>query len=236
MANTQVNPRNNNNPHVQSKERALLEQALEGKSKEFRDKVLMLVETAGLTPNDPMFLLLISTGRLEILLSEAPEAMERLFKGWTQSIQHSFDLVEGVILQKQELAIAESARRLIKAAEKQTAQRFLGSLVPAGLLLLTVLGLGFAMGITIPPYLQGGYVEQVQLTAEQAEALSWAQSKQGKLAKNLMEWNVGYLDNLECLKDAKKLKVVLKLGPRPAVSGFCTIWVIAPEKRRYQQE
>jgi len=38
---------------------------------------------------------------------------------------------------------------------------------------------------------QGGFVpgEAVHLTQEQAEALRWATSAEGKFARNLMKWN-----------------------------------------------
>ena len=228
MANSQVDP------SLYSRERALLDEALDGKPKEFREKVMRLVEMAGLTPNDPMFLLLISTGRLELMLEEAPASMERLFKNWTENIYRSFDLVESAIVEKQKLAISKAVSSLISDAEQKQAQRFLGSLVPAAALLLAAIGLGFAMGIAIPPYLQGGYVEEVKLTSHQAEALRWAESGEGKFARNLMKWNAGYLDNLECQKDVTKLKIVLKWGSRTSTSGFCAIWVRPPERRQFK--
>ena len=76
--------------------------------------------------------------------------------------------------------------------------------------------------------------EAVSLTQEQAEALRWATSGEGKFARNLMKWNSDSLTNLECKKDVKRLGVTLEVAGRPATEGFCTIWVEPVEKRRFR--
>ncbi|MEB3181657.1 MAG: DUF6753 family protein [Nostocaceae cyanobacterium] len=159
----------------------------------------------GIVANDPIFLLLISTGRLEVMLQETPEALERLFKAWTAEIRQNYDLVEHSLIERQKLAIAQAASDLILNAEQQEARRFWGSLVPAAGVLLAVWGIGFLAGVTVPPWLQGGYVGQVKLTVSQAAMLQWAQSEEGVFARNIMIWNNGYLNNRECEKDAKRL-------------------------------
>lgn len=83
---------------------------------------------------------------------------------------------------------------------------------------------------------QGGFAPgaAVHLTQEQAEALRWATSAEGKCDRNLIKWNSDSLTNLECKKDVKRLGVTLEVAGRPAKSGFCTIWVESMEKRRFK--
>jgi len=69
------------------------------------------------------------------------------------------------------------------------------------------------------------------MTQEEAEALRWATSAEGKFARNLMKWNSDSLTNLECKKDVRRLGVTLEVAGKLAVLGFCTIWV-EPVKRR----
>jgi hypothetical protein len=76
--------------------------------------------------------------------------------------------------------------------------------------------------------------EPVHLTQEQAEALRWATSAEGKLARNLMKWNSDSLSSLECKKDVRRLGVTLEVEGRPATEGFCTIWVESVEKRKFK--
>lgn len=212
----------------------LLDKLIEGKSEEFKRKVLELVARTGLGPDDPLFVVLLATGRLEVLMEETPQALEALFTSWTREIRRSLDLVEQATLERQKSAIASAASALIRKAERQEASRLLKSLVPAAGLLFAVLGVGFCMGLTVPPYLGGGYVENMKITSDQAQVLRWAQSKEGKFARNLIDWNRGYLDNLECLKDAKRLGVKLQLGTRRASSGFCTVWTQPPNQRQFE--
>lgn len=210
-----------------------LDRALEGQSDSFKRKVLEIVQKSELPSDDPIFLMLIATGRLEVMLEEAPEALNRLFKNWNTEMTRAFELVDHALIERQKLAIANAAGDLIRTAEREEARRFFGSLMPAGAVLLSMLGLGFVMGVTVPPYLGGGYVQNMKITAAQAETLQWAESKEGKFAQNLMRWNRGYLDNRECEKDVKRLNVKLLLDGRPVKEGFCTIWIIPPEQRKY---
>ena len=88
-------------------------------------------------------------------------------------------------------------------------------------------------GFTLVP---GGFApgKAVHLTQEQAEALRWATSAEGKFARNLMKWNADSLSNLECKKEVERLGVTLEVAGRPATSGFCTIWVDPPEQRMFR--
>ena len=63
--------------------------------------------------------------------------------------------------------------------------------------------------------------------------MKWAMLSEGKFARDLINWNRGYLDNKECVKDAQKLGVVLSQYNRKARSGFCTIWVVPADKRKF---
>ncbi|MEQ9667705.1 DUF6753 family protein [Coleofasciculus sp. G2-EDA-02] len=118
------------------------------------------------------------------------------------------------------LQVATSARSLV---------------VAAGILLVT-LGVGALMGWMGWLWFQGGFApgEAVHLTQEQAEALRWATSAEGKFARNLMRWNGDSLTNLECKKEVQRLGVTLEVAGRPATSGFCTIWVEPVEKRKFK--
>ncbi len=75
-----------------------------------------------------------------------------------------------------------------------------------------------------------------RLTLEQVETLRWAESQEGQLARNVIKWNAGLLDNLDCLNDVKHLNVTLKVQGREAQSGFCVLWTQPPSQRRFVSE
>ena len=103
-------------------------------------------------------------------------------------------------------------------------------------ILLTTLGIGGLIGWMSLLWSEGGCApgEAVHLTQEQAEALRWATSAEGKLARNLMKWNADSLSNLECKKDVQRLGVTLEVAGRASTSGFCTVWVEPPEQRKFR--
>ncbi len=212
----------------------LLSVALEGKSESFRKRVLDYVGTSGLAPNDPLFLVMVATGRLEVLLEDAPDRLEQLFKNWNKELSRNLELVEGATVERQKLAIASAVNELIKQAEQQEAGRLYTSIYPAAGLVAAILGLGFILGMSIPAWLSGGLSEPQRLTGNQLDALQWAESREGKFARDIMKWNAGYLDTKKCQQDAQRLKVTLNFGGKQINEGFCWVWVVPKENRQFK--
>ena len=218
--------------------KSLLDIALEGQSEEYRRKVLELAFKGKIEPTDPIFLILLATGRLEVLIQESPkpEDFELAFNRWVGRINKTLASYERVAVEKQEGQIAEAVNSLMRQTELRRVATSAGSLVVAAGILLTTLGIGALMGWMGLLWSQGGFapLEAVHLTQEQAEALRWASSAEGKFARNLMKWNADSLTDLECKKDVRRLGVTLEVAGRPATSGFCTIWVEPVEKRKFK--
>jgi hypothetical protein len=218
--------------------KSLLDIALEGQSEEYRRKVLELAFKGKIEPTDPIFLILLATGRLEVLIQESPkpEDFELAFNRWVGRINKTLASYERVAVEKQEGQIAEAVNSLVRQTELRKVATSAGSLVVAAGILLTTLGIGALMGWMGLLWSQGGFApgDAVHLTQEQAEALRWATSGEGKFARNLMRWNSDSLSNLECKKDVRRLGVTLEVAGRPATEGFCTIWVDPVEKRKFK--
>jgi len=216
--------------------KSLLDIALEGQSEEYRRKVLELAFKGKIEPTDPIFLILLATGRLEVLIRESPkpEDLELAFNQWVGRINKTLATYERVAVEKQEGQIAEAVNSLVRQTELTKVATSARSLVVAAGILLTTLGVGALIGWMGLLWSQGGFAsgEAVHLTQEQAEALRWATSAEGKFARNLMRWNSDSLTDLECKKDVKRLGVTLEVAGRPATSGFCTIWVEPVGKRK----
>ena len=217
----------------------LLAEALQGKSEAFKRRVLDFALSCGLSPNDPLFLVLIATGQLEVMLEDAPKSLEILFKNWSQDLARNLELVEQVTVERQKVAINRAANALIHEALLREGRNILNSVFPATIVFCLIFGVGFIAGISIPPWvfgiLGGGYtkVQSNSLTWDELEAMKWGMSGEGKFARNLINWNRGYLDNKECVKDAQRLGVVLSQYGRKGKSGFCLIWIVPPNKRKF---
>ncbi|MEG4856422.1 hypothetical protein QUB75_01850 [Microcoleus sp. K1-B6] len=218
--------------------KSLLDIALEGQSEEYRRKVLELAFKGKIEPTDPIFLILLATGRLEVLIQESPkpEDFELAFNRWVGRINKTLASYERVAVEKQEGQIAEAVNSLVRQTQLTRWRTSALALIPAAGILLVALGAGAVMGWMGLLWSQGGFApgEGVSLTQEQAETLRWATSAEGKFARNLMRWNSDSLTDLECKKDVQRLGVTLEVAGRPAISGFCTIWVESPEYRQFK--
>ncbi|MBE9128030.1 MULTISPECIES: DUF6753 family protein [unclassified Coleofasciculus] len=209
----------------------LLEQVLQDKDDTFKARVLQLVVATGIDVNDPVFLLLTATGRLEVMLEDAPKSLEKLLKAWGSEFWRTVELTESVVVERQKEAIARSAQSLIEQAprlessnQKHNWSRAAFPIV--AIAIAAILG-GFLGGIVS----NGNTSSPTTLNAQDAQLLKWASSNEGKLAKNLVEWNAEYLKNRQCAKDVQNLGVELTVGEQIAKSGFCVLWVEPPNKR-----
>ncbi len=101
-----------------------------------------------------------------------------------------------------------------------------------GIAMVTIgAGFGWASTQLTQPELAPGAPRQ--LTLEEAETLRWSKTDQGRLARNLIRWNDGLLTGLDCTKDVDRLGVTLKVQGKPSTFGYCTLWVVPPEERTF---
>jgi len=237
----EVAPANKNPSHEEGNEQVnkFLAEALKGKSEEFKKQVLSFAVSCGLSQDDPLFLILVATGQLEAMLKNAPEVLQLLFETWNRDLARNLQEVEKVAVERQKVAIDRAAHALILKAQFTESRKLLTSVLPAGLLLFFILGIGAIMGILMPPWiagiLGGGYtkVQSSALTWNELEAMKWGMSREGKFARNLIDWNRGYLENGECVKDAQRLGVILSQYGRKSKSGHCVVWATPPTKRKF---
>lgn len=213
-------------------QQTLLDRLLADKDEAFKRKVLDYVQLTELSPDDPAIIMAILTGNLAFLLEDAPASFDHLFQQWAAEIQRALHLAEKLVVERQKSAIADAAKELVRSTESTPSRRLFACLVPAAGVLLGAIGIGVFLGLTVPAFLQGGYTSKT-LTQQEAEVLRWAQSSEGKFARNLMEWNRDYLRQKACERDAQELNAHLKWGSRTAVSGYCFLWVTPPEKRKF---
>ena len=226
----------NNSQTVESNsasQQPLLDRLLEGKDEDFKRKVWDYVQLTELSPDDPAIIMAILTGNLAFMLEDAPASFDRLFREWAGEIQRALHLAEKLVVERQKSAIADAAKELIHQQESNHAKRLFSAIIPAAGVLLGALGIGCFIGLMVPPFLEGGYVGKANLTQKDADALRWAQSSEGEFARKLMDWNRGYLDTKACAKDVQALRVTLKFNSRTAISGFCFLWIVPPNQRKF---
>ncbi|MBW4676073.1 MAG: hypothetical protein KME52_19225 [Desmonostoc geniculatum HA4340-LM1] len=200
-----------------------LDTALEGRSDRFKQKVLDVVRRSGINPKDPLFLVLSSLGKFEVLMEDIPGKLDTVVEGWTTEIDEKLDKASSVAIVQQKSAIAKAASALLKKVEQQKSKVVFSSMLPAALVVSGIFGVGILVGNMIPAWKGGGLTEPIRLTFEEKEALTWAKSKDGRFARQLVKWNDFELS--VCRKEAERLK------------GRCALWVVPFDQRSaYQQQ
>lgn len=135
------------------------------------------------------------------------------------------------------VAVETQANTLIENAGTKLRGKYLKDLVtPVVIAALVLTGLGGIMGWTFHRQAMGELdpAGPRQLSLEQWDSLGWAVSKEGQLARNLIEWNEANL--YECRAGQgmgnERLGITGYEG-RLIKSGICALWVVPPGKRKF---
>ena len=210
---------------------SLLSEFLEDKDDIFKAKVLNIVVKHGLPSNDPLFLLLFATSSLQVMLEEAPSALHLSL----QKARKTQEKIAHDATQITQSEIAKATRELITKTEALQLSRPSKVLIPGLSLFAIVFGLGLLSGVGLTVSVNQLASSGRVLSVSEAATLDWANSAEGKYAKNLWEWNKPYLQSGNCLKDMQQLGVKLTFGTQTATEGICALWVVPPNERKYQQ-
>ena len=213
----------------------LLGELLENKDEEFIAKLMTMVFKLGVSPNDPMFVILGALGNLEFIIEQAPAALQQQFTEWRDDMSKLQAQEHKQTIAAYKKDVSNAVNQLLNITDVRSS-RSMRSLIPASAILLGTFCLGMFTGITVPPWVQGqlggGYsdVSYSDLTNDQRADLNWAMSKEGRYARRIMEWNKGYLGG-KCEQDVQELGVKLSYGTQERSNGFCVVWVKPPHQR-----
>ncbi|MEO1433134.1 MAG: DUF6753 family protein [Cyanobacteria bacterium J06633_8] len=214
-----------------AKNESYLNKLLEGKDADFQRRVLAVAVEHGLSTSDPLFLIMLSTGQLQILLEDKPSELDQLFKRWSEAIYEHLEKAKRTAVSGQEVEIRSMVNRLIKHCESKERSRLV-VMLPAIGLIVAAIGFGVLTGLSIPVWLGGGYAsgKPKLLTVEQVESLRWLKSPQGRLARNIVTWNSESLSNLNCTNNPEQRAVVNNAKGKHInrKSDYCLLRVKSP--------
>ncbi|PSB07277.1 hypothetical protein C7B62_20395 [Pleurocapsa sp. CCALA 161] len=151
-----------------------------------------------------------------------------------QALTNNLQTVEEASLNLTQAKISGSVSKLVrhaahtKAVSDWLAMSRLGLyiLIP---MMITAFGGWFARSYLDYRYSNSG------LSNQDTALLHWAKSDEGKLAKNLANWNSRGLTtkgkNLICEREAVNLDVTLTLEGKTVTSGWCALWIRPADQR-----
>ncbi|MGP1373389.1 MAG: DUF6753 family protein [Almyronema sp.] len=219
-----------------SRDTAVFDALLEGVDADTQAKILRITNAFGLKKDDPLFLIALASSSVQALLEETPKQLQHTIEIACQQALDRVDNYEKAAKRGIERQIAEAVKELIQKAGASKAQVTIKSLIAAGAIAFGFLGLGLLGGWGYGQWRQSQVEmasgEPRQLTLEEAEALDWATSAEGQLARNIVTWNEDLLGG-ECQQQVQELGITIQIGSHQAKSGFCLLWTQPPEKREF---
>jgi hypothetical protein len=218
------------------------------------DKLIFLqaLQKSGIERNDPYLEVLASHAAISQSLLELPGQLKHLVNELFRDKLAETDLylqrvretaiqeTQRVIAQAtkvQEAAISKSVSRLIATKRNQKAVESLSLLAwPLALTIIFLITIGMSTGWLLAHQQRSPLVtdKTIRLTQAQWEGLSFLESDEGKLARDIARWNQGQI--VACQKkqvDLFKTSNIIFPGYGKPESGVCVVWVVPPESRTF---
>jgi hypothetical protein len=242
----------------------LLQELLSQHDPDVQTTILEITRKTGITPNDPIFLLLLGTSTIQVLLKTAPQELKQTYEYCHQQVIGHLEQYEKAACRGIEAQVASMAERLVKkggeaevkeevnpktseptdeAPQKRDffsklKQNWAPLLIGSGTMLI-MLSAGILSGIIWEKYANAQVgldpIGKRQLTKPEAEALIWATSPDGQYAKQLMGWNDS-LRGGQYQQLVDGLGIEMRYGTQKAKRGFCFLWVVPPEQRELSEK
>lgn len=164
-----------------------------------KDQLQKYIVQMGIDVNDPIFNLYAIMGETQTLVQQLPGQISKIAGGWTEMVDQKLAYASQVALQKQESAIADAAKELIKLTS--TSIRLSVSLSNFKLAQIGgAIGIVLAFGVGIGAFvssLSGGSTTKSptsSLSKTDAKLLEWARSTSGQTARNVYAKNASLIN------------------------------------------
>lgn len=164
---------------TEAKNRAFLAQVLQDKTEQEREIIMRIAMQTDIRGDDPLFIILLATGQLELLLHKKPAEIEALFGDWYEKwsrewrkrlkysnalfrehakslrnyIQETQDALEAssqAALDAHGYKIADAANKLVKRAALTKVSHDAVAITKAALYVFLATSIGVALGLAIP--------------------------------------------------------------------------------------
>lgn len=125
-----------------------LEDVLEGMDLDTKSRIHQIARQYDIPSNDPLFVVLAATGRLEVLVEQAPSTWDEIFKGHIAQLDQWYDEHSAAFQNWKESSqeaikadVAKSVKELIQLAQKREQQK-------QGKILISKSNLGTLIGVS----------------------------------------------------------------------------------------
>lgn len=211
---------------------------LEAEKPENRNLVLAEVAASGIKESDPVFMATLAIVTAKVVVEQTPKELRQTFTECLASTRDELSGYEKVAMAGIKHEVSKTVDQLVaeaiaKGSEAKNVVTY-KSLIGAGAMALGLLLVGALGGMSALRWF--AQMDNRGLTAAEVTALDFGQSKEGRFAQQLLEWNPDLL-NGECESRAQDLgAITIGDGTRKATSGYCFVWRQPPDKREFTRE
>ena len=201
-------------------------------------KIYEIVAKSGIPHDDPYIAIFLSNAQVAATIATGPTLIrEALNKGFEVGIQKFAKSLSASMSELKGNDFETTVDKLAVdkfAADKKSApqsQPFLGwssiAFIGAGMLAIGLTA-GMVSGLAIANALSPNHP-----STQAAKDLDWLASDEGKLARNLLDWN---RDNLKaCQQNQQNLKeALIVMNGKYVTKGLCALWILPESQRLYE--
>jgi hypothetical protein len=204
-----------------------------------RERILEIVNETGVRENDPLFVVMLATGRMQVLLERSPRELRQTFEYAHQQIFAKLEDYEQAARRGVEHQVAQMVNASGRSGGGKPIQlaSWLGFVGGVSLWAIGFLG---GAGLMKLQQSQVAYApgEARQLTLDEVKALQWSMSPEGRYARDLVSWNEDLLGG-ECQEQVEGLVdeqgLTIQMGTKYARNGFCLVWTVPPNEREFME-
>jgi len=197
-------------------------------------KIYEIVAKSGIPHDDPYIAIFLSNAQVAATIATGPTLIrEALNKGFEVGIQKFAKSLSSSMreLNGNGQEVVRDRQIVVNKKSEPQDRKYLGlvsmTFIGAGMLAIG-LTCGIASGLAIAKVLSPS-----SLNPQSAKDLEWLASDDGKLARNILDWNK---DNLKsCQQNQQNLKeALIVMNGKYVTKGLCAFWVLPENQRVYE--
>ncbi|MCU0542639.1 MAG: hypothetical protein MUE44_10655 [Oscillatoriaceae cyanobacterium Prado104] len=192
------------------------------------------------------------------IISQELEQVRLLTENWEKESREFLERQGKAAVNVQQRNISNSVRTLVRQAALEKVAHDIWAVIFGSGAVLGAIAIGVFVGLAIPKFavspaldpkgprqltleeavaLEWGLSKEGKFAVKNADTIRWAMSDEGKYARQFMSWNQALLSlkggKRLCETEVNRLGVTLTVEGKAAQKGFCTLWIRSPQEREF---
>ncbi|WP_414529383.1 DUF6753 family protein [Nodularia chucula] len=188
-----------------------MEDAMRGYSELEQAKIQALSLSLGISPDDPMFQIMLTLGRYEETMIEIPARMEAMVEAWAVLIDRKLEQTSKTTQSMHYAVVSSSVREVLAQELPNLSPKMLEpgkmklGIWPISAIFGGVMAVGALLGSLTTWNIVANYVDAASIiTNNDLQLLEWVKSEEGKFAREILKDNQSTIS--ACKADENRLQ------------------------------